>query len=82
MQVPESATEFVVVHLRFALACPPQSGHLVRVLDDKLAVVALPGDDIVVLLFSKQFQDEVPQLDLPGARARLGLVRPIWKGKP
>lgn len=54
ISLPESATEFVVVHLRLALARPPQSGHLVRVFDDELAVVPLPGDDIVVLLLSEQ----------------------------
>lgn len=36
----------------------------------------------MVLLFPQQLQDEVPQLDLSGARARLGLVGPVWEGEP
>ena len=36
----------------------------------------------MVLLFPQQLQDEVPQLDLSGARARLRLVGPIREGKP
>lgn len=79
---PECSAELVVVHLRFTLPRPPQAGHLVWVLDDKLSVVSLPGDDIMVLLFPEQLQNEVPQLDLPGARARLWLVGPLWEGKP
>lgn len=79
---PESSAELVVVHLRFTLPGPPQTRHLIGVLDDKLPVVSLPGDDVVVLLFPQQLQDEVPQLDLSGARARLRLVGPIRKGKP
>ena len=80
--VPQRPAQLVVVHLGLALACPPQTGHLVGVLDDKLPVVALPGDDVVVLLLPQQLQDEVPQLDLSRAGARLGLVGPVWEGEP
>ena len=80
--VPQCSAQLVVVHLGFAFPGPPESGHLVGVLDDKLSVVALPGDDVVVLLLPQQLQDEVPQLDLPGAGARLRLVGPVWEGKP
>lgn len=66
----------------FTLPGPPQTGHFVRVLDDKLAVVPLPGDDIMILFFPEQLQDKVPELDLPGPRARLGLVGPFWEGDP
>lgn len=66
----------------FALAGAPQAGHFVRVLDDELAVIPLPGDDVVVFFFPQQLQDEVPQLDLPGSGAGLGLVGPFRKGKP
>lgn len=79
---PQRSAELVVVHLGFALPDPPQAGHLVGVLDDKLAVVALPRDDIVVLLFPQELQDEMPELDLPGAWAGLWLVGPLGEGKP
>ena len=36
----------------------------------------------MVLLLPQQLQDEVPQLDLPRAGARLRFVGPVWKGKP
>ena len=35
----------------------------------------------MVLLLPQQLQDEVPQLDLPGPGARLGLVGPVWEGE-
>lgn len=60
-----------------ALAHPPEPRHLVGVLDDELAVVALPGDDLAVALLPQQLQDEVPELDLPRPGARLRLVRPL-----
>jgi hypothetical protein len=65
---PQSPAQLVIVHLGFALADPPEASHFIRVLDDKLPVVPLPSDDALVLLFPKQLQDKVPQLDLPGAR--------------
>ena len=36
----------------------------------------------MVLLLPQQLQDEVPQLDLSGARAGLGLVGPLREGEP
>lgn len=36
----------------------------------------------MVLLLPEQLQDEMPELDLSGARARLWLVRPFREGKP
>ena len=33
------------------------------------------------LLLLQQLQDEVPQLDLPGARGRLGFVGPVGEGQ-
>lgn len=62
--VPQRSAQLIVIHLGFALAGAPQAGHLVRVLDDELAVVPLPGNDVVVFFFPEQFQNEVPQLDL------------------
>ena len=66
--------------MRFAFSNPPQPGHLIRVFDDKLSIITLPRNHPLVLLFLQQLQDEVPQLDLPGAGARLGLVGPVWEG--
>lgn len=80
--LPKRPAQLVVVHLRFALAGAPQSGHLFGVLDDKLSVVALPSDDFMVLLLPQQLQDEAPELDLSRAGARLGLVGPVGEGKP
>ena len=64
---PQRPAQLVIVHLGLALADPPEPSHLVGVLDDKLSVVPLPGDDTLVLLLPQQLQDKVPQLDLPGA---------------
>lgn len=36
----------------------------------------------MILFFPEQLQDKVPELDLPGPRARLGLVGPFWEGDP
>ena len=78
--LPESAAQLVVVHVRLALAHPPQPRQLVGVLDEELAVVALPRDHVAVLLLLQQLQDEVPELDLPAPGARLGFVGPVWIG--
>lgn len=80
--LPQCPAQLVVVHLWFTLPGPPKSGHLIWVLDDKLAVVPLPGNDIMIFFFPEQLQDEVPQLDLSGPRARLGLVGPVREGEP
>lgn len=79
---PQCPAELIIVHLRFTLPGTPKPGHLVWILDDKLAVVPLPRDDIMILLFPEQLQDEVPKLDLSGPGAWLWLVSPFWKGKP
>lgn len=52
--LPESSAEFVVVHLRFALAGAPKPCHLIRVFDHKLPVVPLPGNHIMILLLPQQ----------------------------
>lgn len=75
--VSERSAELVIIHLGLALAGAPQPCHLVWVFDDELAVIPLPGDDIMVLLLPQQLQDEVPQLDLSGTRTRLRLVGPV-----
>ena len=80
--IPQCPAQLVVVHLGFTLPGPPKSGHLIWVLYDKLAIVPLPGNDIMIFFFPQQLQDEVPQLDLPGPGARLRLVSPVWEGKP
>jgi len=80
--IPESPAQLIVVHLGFTLPGPPQPGHLIRVLDDELSIVSLPGDNIVILFFPEQLQDEVPQLDLSGPGARLWLVSPLWESDP
>lgn len=78
--VSEGPAQLVIVHLGLALPAAPEAGHLIGVLDDELPVLSLlPGDDMAELLLLQQLQDEVPQLDLPGARGRLGLVGPVRK---
>lgn len=84
---PESPAQLVVVHLGLAFPPAPQPGHLVWVLDDELPVFTLlPGDHVPELLLLQQLQDEVPELDLAGAWAGFGLVRPVremiaWQAK-
>lgn len=80
--IPQSPAQLIIVHLGFTLPGPPESSHFIWILDDKLAIVTLPGDDIMILLFPEQLQNEVPQLDLSGTGARLGLVSPFWEGEP
>ena len=66
---PEGPAQLVVIHLWFALPAAPEAGHLVWILDDEFPVFSLlPGNDMAELLLLQQLQDEVPQLDLPGAR--------------
>lgn len=75
---PQGPAQLVVVHLWFALPAAPEASHFIWILDDKLPVLSLlPGDDMAELFLLQQFQDEVPQLDLPGAWRRLGFVGPI-----
>lgn len=65
---PEGPAQLVIVHLWFALPAAPEASHFIWILDDKLPILALlPGDDMAELFLLQQFQDEVPQLDLPGA---------------
>lgn len=69
MCIPKRSAELVVVHVRFALPHAPQSCHLIWVFDHKFTIVSLPGNHPLVFLLLQQLQDEVPQLDLPGAWA-------------
>lgn len=78
--IPKRSTELVVVHVRFALPNAPQSCHLIWVFDHKFTIVSLPGNHPLVFLLLQQLQDEVPQLDLPGAWAWLWLIGPVWEG--
>lgn len=80
--VSQGPAELIIVHLGFTLPGPPEPGHFIWILNYKFTIIPLPGDDIMILLFPEQFQDEVPQLDLPGPGARLGLVSPFWEGEP
>lgn len=80
--IPQCPAQLVIVHVRFAFPYPPQPSHLVWILDNELSVVPLPGDHALVLLLLQQLQDEVPQLDLSGPGARLGLVGPVREGEP
>lgn len=78
--VSEGPAQLVIVHLWFALPAAPEASHFIWILDDKLPVLSLlPGNDMAELFLLQQFQDEVPQLDLPGAWRRLSFVGPIRK---
>lgn len=78
--VSEGPAQLVIIHLWFALPAAPEAGHLIWILDDKFPVLSLlPGDDMAELFLLQQLQDEVPQLDLPGARGRLCFIGPIRK---
>lgn len=72
--VSEGPAQLVIIHLWFAFPAAPEAGHLIWILDDKFPVLSLlPGDDMAELFLLQQLQDEVPQLDLPGAWGRLCL---------
>ena len=79
---PEGPAQLVIIHLWFALPVAPEASHLIWIFDDKLPVLSLlPSDDMVELFLLPQLQDEVPQLDLPGAQGRLGFVGPVEEGQ-
>lgn len=73
---PERPAELVIVHVWFALPLPPQPGQPLRVPDDKLAPLPSPADG-PALASPQQLQQEVPQLDLSGARRPGRLVGPV-----
>ena len=67
--LPERATELVVVHVGLGLLVSPHLGHLVRLDQLDLAAPALPRDDVPVPVRpGQQLEQELPQLDLAGAR--------------
>ena len=66
--VAESARQLVVVHVGLALALAPLALHLVRVDELEFAVGALPADYGRVGRVRQELEQELPQLDLAGAR--------------
>lgn len=78
LKSPQRSAQFVVVHVRFAFPLPPESGQPLGVPDDKLAPLPSPADGSA-LAPSQQLQQEVPQLDLPGAWRPGRLVGPVWE---
>lgn len=66
---PQGSAQFVIVHVGFAFADAPQPSHFIWVFDDKLSIVPLPGDDVLIFLLLQQLQNEMPQLDLTGTWA-------------
>lgn len=82
--VPEGPAQLVVVHVGFALPLPPQLGQPLWVPDDELAPLSSPADG-PALTAPQKLQQEVPQLDLSGARRPGRLVGPVreehcWRG--
>lgn len=53
--IPQRSAQLIVIHLGFTLPGAPQPGHFIRVLDDELAIIPLPGNDIMVFFFPEQF---------------------------
>ena len=62
--ISKRAAEFVVVHVRFALAFSPASSDLVRINQLELARCTVPRDARSVPGVGQQLQQELPQLDL------------------
>lgn len=54
--LPQSATQFVVIHVRFRFPFAPSSGHLVRIGQFELSVRAFPRDAIGVAGVGQQLQ--------------------------
>ena len=67
--VSQRAAEFVVVHVRLALAFAPASSHLVRVRQLELARRPVPRDARRVSGVRQQLEQELPQLDLSASCA-------------
>jgi hypothetical protein len=65
--LPESSAELVVVHIGLGLSLAPSAGHLVGVGEFELAVGAFPSDAGRVGRVGQQLEQELPQLNLPGA---------------
>lgn len=58
--IAQSSAQFVIVHVRFTLALPPPSGHLVRVYQFKLSIGALPADAGHIGAVRQQLQKKLP----------------------
>jgi len=65
--VSQSAAEFVVVHIWFALALSPPPSDLVWVGQFELARSTVPCDARRVHGVGQKLQQELPQLDLPAS---------------
>ena len=71
--LPERAAELVVVHVCLGLLVAPHLGNLVRLPQTELAAGTLPRDDVPVPVWPReQLEEELPQLDLAGARGGAG----------
>lgn len=62
--VAQSATQFVVVHIRFALSLSPTPCHLVWVNQFEFAVGSLPSNTGSVGAVRQELEKELPQLYL------------------
>lgn len=62
--LPESAAEFVVIHVGFGLPLAPAPGDLVGVGELEFAIGALPSDAGGVGRIREELQQKLPQLDL------------------
>jgi len=73
--VAQRAAEFVVVHVRLALALAPASSDLVRVRQLELARRPVPRDARRVSGVRQQLEQELPQLDLSASCVRISTAQ-------
>ena len=62
--LPESTTQFVVVHIRLGLPLSPSTGDFIWICEFELSIRSLPCDAICIARITQELQEKLPQLDL------------------
>lgn len=62
--ISQCSAQFFVVHGWFVLPSAPLLGHLLRIVQFELAILADPHDKVPTASVGQQLQQELPQLDL------------------
>ena len=78
--VPQSTTQFLVVHLRLVLSCPPATGNLLGVNQFELPLSPGPGNAVLAVAIGQELQEELPQLYGPGASGVCRSYLRSWTG--
>lgn len=61
--VSQCSAQFVVIHVVFVLAKPPQARNLLSIQQLELSILAGPGDQMTLSLVLQQVKQELPECD-------------------